>query len=94
MRKKKYLDCGKILNENWKIKQSFSRKISNKKINDIYDHLIDSGIYGAKLLGAGGGGFFLCIANPNKMIQIKKKISKLKLISFKFDNDGSKILNI
>ena len=94
LERKKYIDCGNILNENWKIKQSFSKKIANDKINDIYKYLLSIGVYGAKLLGAGGGGFFLCIANPSQINKIKKKLTKLKIVRFEFENDGSKILNI
>jgi D-glycero-alpha-D-manno-heptose-7-phosphate kinase len=94
LEKRNYSDCGKILNENWKIKKSFSTKITNNRLNEIYELLIKSGVYGAKLLGAGGGGFFLCIAKPEEIRKINKKINKLKIIRFEFDNNGSKILNI
>jgi D-glycero-alpha-D-manno-heptose-7-phosphate kinase len=87
-------ECGKILSENWKIKKSLSKKITNSKINDLYNTLVNNGVYGAKLLGAGGGGFFLCIADPKKILQIEKKLTKLKIIKFNFENKGLNILNI
>lgn len=88
---KDYKNCGKILNENWKIKQSFSKKITNNKIDELYNLLIENKVYGAKLLGAGGGGFFLCIAKPRTILKINKKIPKLKIVKFNFENEGSKI---
>jgi len=55
---------GHIVHTTWQKKQKLSSKISNKTINDMYDDLIDLGIYGGKISGAGGGGFFLAIMDP------------------------------
>jgi D-glycero-alpha-D-manno-heptose-7-phosphate kinase len=94
LKNSKFKECGLLLNENWKLKKSLSKKISNDNLNLIYSEIIKSGVYGAKLLGAGAGGFFLCIANPSSIKKIKKKFKKFKIIDFKFDNDGSKVLTV
>ena len=53
------MNLGKILDENWTLKKDLSNKVSNLKINEIYDTAINAGATGGKLLGAGGGGYFL-----------------------------------
>ena len=50
---------GESLDTAWKLKRQFSNKISNSTIDKVYDYAIKSGALGGKLLGAGGGGFFL-----------------------------------
>lgn len=53
------LDFGKTLDQAWKLKRLFSQKISNTHLDSIYESAKKNGAIGGKLLGAGGGGFFL-----------------------------------
>ena len=66
--------------------------MSNVRVNKIYSQLKkDQNIIGGKLIGAGGGGFYLCITkNQNKSINFLKK-NKLNFIKINFENKGSKI---
>ncbi|GHT87341.1 galactokinase [Spirochaetia bacterium] len=82
---------GKLMNESWKIKRSLSGKISNSTIDTIYDAALKNGAVGAKLLGAGGGGFMVLFSDPEKKSAL---IDTLKLMSvpFAFENNGSKII--
>jgi D-glycero-alpha-D-manno-heptose-7-phosphate kinase len=52
-------DFGHCLHKAWKLKRSFSSKISTPWLDEIYDGAIQNGAIGGKLLGAGGGGYFL-----------------------------------
>ena len=52
-------DFGYLLHEAWSYKKTFSNEISNKQIDGIYEGALEQGALGGKLLGAGGGGFFL-----------------------------------
>lgn len=83
-------EFGKALDEGWKIKRQLSEKISNKFINEIYNFAIDSGAIGGKILGAGGGGFFLFFAPHYKRHLVTQKlISKgLKIHPFYFESNG------
>ena len=58
-------EFGKLLNESWKIKRSMTEKISNPKIDLIYERGLKAGALGGKLLGAGGGGFILFYVPPS-----------------------------
>ena len=44
-------------------KKTFSKFISNLEIDELYTKLINLGVYGGKLLGAGSSGYFLAICN-------------------------------
>lgn len=85
-------DFGKLLHETWLVKKSLSSTISNSSINDIYNIAIKKGALGGKLLGAGGGGFFLFYVNSSKQKYFIKQLSKLISVPFKFSYDGSKIM--
>ena len=84
------MNLGKILDENWTLKKDLSNKVSNLKINEIYDTAINAGATGGKLLGAGGGGYFLFYVKKKYQKKVKKNLSKLKQISFDFEDLGSR----
>jgi D-glycero-alpha-D-manno-heptose-7-phosphate kinase len=88
------LEFGKLLHEAWQIKKSLSDKISNPKIETIYDKALSSGALGGKLLGAGGSGFLLLFAQPNQHKQIQNALSELRECSFAFEPQGSKIIYV
>ena len=83
---------GDILNEYWFLKKKLSTKVSNPKIDEIYNECIKSGASGGKIIGSGGGGFLLVYCKKKFQQNLKKKINKLPIISFKFTQDGSKII--
>jgi len=84
-------EIGKLLNRQWILKKKIN-KISNKKINKMYDKLISLGAYGAKLLGAGRGGFLLFLSNNNVQNKIINHFKKKNVIKLKLDNNGSKFV--
>ena len=84
-------EFGKLLNIQWDLKKQLSKKVSNKTIDEVYSWGMKNGAIGGKLLGAGGGGFFLFLSKNE--IEKKKLINSFKdknFIKFKFDVDGSK----
>jgi D-glycero-alpha-D-manno-heptose-7-phosphate kinase len=83
---------GELLNKSWDLKKTFSPGISNNFLNQIYDIALVSGCVGGKLLGAGGGGFFLFICPDNKRIKVIKKLKDCVNIDFNFEKLGSTIL--
>ena len=86
----KLTDFGAGLNLAWKLKRQFSNKISNDNLNDIYDYAMANGALGGKLLGAGGGGFFLFYVKTftkNSFLSAMKNKGLSQTI-FHFDHDG------
>ena len=50
---------GQLLHENWQLKRGLAGSISNDQLDTTYRLALDAGALGGKLLGAGGGGYFL-----------------------------------
>lgn len=84
---------GELLDNQWRIKKSMSDSITNSQINQIYEIGMKAGAIGGKLLGAGGGGFMLFFAKPELHKSIIDSLSKLLLVPFKFENNGSQIIH-
>ncbi len=83
---------GTLLDETWKIKRQLSEKVSTPHIDEIYNKAKRAGALGGKLLGAGGGGFVLLFAAPEKQSKIREALSPLLEIPFKFESAGSQII--
>ncbi len=83
---------GEIIHQNWLMKKELSSGISNSQIEEMYNLARDSGAWGGKILGAGGGGFLLVIAPPENQPKIKKALQKFKLTPFRFSEAGSTIV--
>jgi D-glycero-alpha-D-manno-heptose-7-phosphate kinase len=85
-------EFGKMLDQQWQLKKSLAKEVTNPVIDDIYDVAMKAGAIGGKLLGAGGGGFILFFAKPEYHSRIKSKLSNLLFVPFQFENLGSQIV--
>ena len=86
-------DIGLLLQEQWNYKRTLTDSVANSDINSIYDAAIQAGAYGGKLMGAGGGGFFMFLAPPDAHQKIKDALKQINVwIPFNFDYEGSKII--
>jgi len=85
-------DFGRLLHEGWQIKRALTQKISNAKIDEIYEAGLRAGALGGKLLGAGGGGFMLFFVPPERRQALRKRLNKLLCVPFSFSNRGSHVV--
>lgn len=53
-----------ILDCTWQLKKEFNPQKGNENADDIYEVAKRNGAIGGKLLGAGGGGYFICMVDP------------------------------
>lgn len=83
---------GRILHENWLLKQSLTEGISSGRINTWYERAMKAGALGGKLLGAGGGGFLLFYAAPEKHTAVATALADLRRIPFSLESRGSRII--
>jgi len=92
---------GKMLHEGWEMKKSLSSNISNSIIDTLYDVGMDAGAMGGKVLGAGGGGCIMFLADPQKHDKIRKamndsfrknNLNENKEIPIKFTQSGAGVL--
>ena len=85
-------EFGRLLHESWLIKRTLTHKITNSRIDEIYDAGMNSGALGGKLLGAGGGGFMLFYVPPERRSALRERLSKLLCVPFSFSTRGSHIV--
>jgi len=83
---------GKLLDQGWKLKRGLASVVSTSKIDAIYEAGLKAGANGGKLLGAGGGGFMLFFAPPERHKKIKEKLKKFLNVPFCIDYSGSQII--
>ncbi|MBS3128357.1 galactokinase [Candidatus Woesearchaeota archaeon] len=96
---KKALEAGNLrrfgewMNIHWQTKQKLSKKMTNSKIDEWYNIALQNGAIGGKIMGAGGGGFFMFYVDKDKEKFIQE-MSKAGLIplDFHFEFDGSTIV--
>ena len=83
---------GECLDKAWRLKRNFSSMISNDHIDSIYEGALKHGAIGGKLLGAGGGGFFIFYVAPFKKHALIRYLKSKSLIiqPFRFEADGLK----
>ena len=84
---------GKLLDVSWQMKKKLHSEVSNSKLDEVYDRALETGALGGKLLGAGAGGFFLFYVPKRNISKFMEKNKKLYITNFKFENNGSIIVN-
>jgi len=84
---------GELLDLHWQTKKGLSDKITQSQIDRWYEIAKGSGALGGKVMGAGGGGFFMFYCNNGKN-GFRKAMEKegLKEMRFRIDFEGSKVL--
>ena len=88
----KWRETGKLLHENWNLKKTLAPGISDPYIDRVYETAIRSGAEGGKIMGAGGGGFMMLFADPDKHQKIIDSIPEFKPEPFGFEPNGSEII--
>jgi D-glycero-alpha-D-manno-heptose-7-phosphate kinase len=82
---------GELMHRNWILKKNLSRKISDDWIDRKYSNALKLGAKGGKVVGAGGGGFLLLVAEPELHNKIANGLG-LRKIDFKFSHSGSRVI--
>lgn len=85
-------EFGRLLDYTWKLKKGTGTGISTSEVDEIYKKGIEAGALGGKLLGAGGGGFFLFYVKPEFQNQVKEAMGRLLYIPFQFEDGGTRVL--
>lgn len=83
---------GEILHQGWLLKSGVAQGITNEAIDSYYQLAREAGAQGGKLLGAGGGGFLLIYARPEKQPQVRHALRELREMPFGMTREGSQII--
>ena len=82
---------GDYLDKGWEIKRTLANSISNSELDEIYKKARTLGATGGKVLGAGGGGFFLFSCSKPKQKDLIANLG-LKCIPIRFDHGGATVV--
>lgn len=85
---------GEVLHQGWLEKRKLASGISSGLIDEWYERARRFGAIGGKIVGAGGGGFLLLYAPPERHAAIIRGLDELCLTPFRFEPQGSKIIYV
>ncbi|OIR06732.1 D-glycero-alpha-D-manno-heptose 7-phosphate kinase [mine drainage metagenome] len=64
------------MREGWESKKRSARTVSNQNIEEIYDTACAAGALAGKVSGAGGGGFMMFFAPPDKRMDLIRSLNR------------------
>jgi D-glycero-alpha-D-manno-heptose-7-phosphate kinase len=86
-------DFGPLLHEHWVRKRGRCCRMTNSRVNELYDLArTRGGATGGKLVGAGGSGFLLLHTHDRRLLRDTMLGAGLSEMDFGFDFDGSVVL--
>lgn len=85
---------GELLHLGWMAKRKVSAKISDSRIDSLYDLARERGALGGKITGAGGGGFLLLYCEPQfkQSVRDALRAKNLQEMTFNFDMQGAQVI--
>jgi D-glycero-alpha-D-manno-heptose-7-phosphate kinase len=83
---------GEIMHAAWLIKRGLANGITSETIDGWYDRARAAGATGGKILGAGGGGFLLLCAPPERHEAICRALPELRRMDLQLERLGSTIV--
>jgi D-glycero-alpha-D-manno-heptose-7-phosphate kinase len=85
---------GEAMDEHWRLKKRLSDQMSNNAMDGQYEELKALGSPGGKIVGAGGGGFFM-MAVPGDLDTYVKELYRrgYRALDWSFDFEGSHVID-
>ncbi len=83
---------GGAVRESWEAKRKLASGVSNNRIDHAVTRALDGGAFGAKLTGAGGGGFLLVICPAERQRAVRESLPDLREFPVGLDHLGSRIV--
>ena len=87
-------DFGALLHEHWENKRKLAANMTAPELDEHYEAARKAGAIGGKLMGAGGGGFFMFYARPGDKRSVQEAMHRrgLRPLRFRFDHDGARLV--
>ena len=86
---------GDAMRKGWEAKRQLATGISNTQVDMAVERALEAGASGAKLTGAGGGGFLLVICPAERQRAVRESLADMHELPVALDRLGSRIvLNI
>ncbi len=84
---------GELLHEHWTHKRRLAANMTDNVLDEHYQAARKAGAIGGKLMGAGGGGFFMFYVRPAERRRVLETMTArgLRPLRFRFEPDGARI---
>jgi D-glycero-alpha-D-manno-heptose-7-phosphate kinase len=92
------LHCGDVdaigtaMRQTWEAKRKLASGVSNRQIDLAVTRALEAGASGAKLTGAGGGGFLLVICPIERQRAVRESLADMRELPVKLDRLGSRVV--
>jgi D-glycero-alpha-D-manno-heptose-7-phosphate kinase len=85
---------GEMLHEHWTNKRKLAASMTDSVLDEHYEAARNAGAIGGKLMGAGGGGFFMFYVRAGDRRRVHDALAArgLRPMRFRFDFDGARII--
>jgi D-glycero-alpha-D-manno-heptose-7-phosphate kinase len=83
---------GDAMRRGWEAKRQLASGISNAQVDSAVDRALAAGATGAKLTGAGGGGFLLVICPMERQRVVRASLADMRELPVKLDPQGTRIV--
>lgn len=85
---------GRLLDQHWQVKKTLSQRVSSEQIDRWYEMAKANGALGGKVMGAGGGGFFMFYCPNGQKSRLREALvaEGLREVRMGIDFEGSKVL--
>jgi D-glycero-alpha-D-manno-heptose-7-phosphate kinase len=85
---------GGMMHEGWLLKRQMASGVSSPHFDEIYERGRAAGAVGGKILGAGGGGFFLFYVEPGRRQAVINALRELRQVDFRLERQGTRIIYV
>jgi len=83
---------GLALDKSWQAKRALASGVSNARIDEAVEAALAAGATGAKVTGAGGGGFLLVVCPLENQRSVRQRLAHMKELPIKIDPYGSRVI--
>lgn len=83
---------GVAVNKSWAAKRELASGVSNPEIDEAVDAAISAGATGAKVTGAGGGGFLLVVCPLERQRSVRERLGHMRELPIKIEPFGSRVI--
>jgi D-glycero-alpha-D-manno-heptose-7-phosphate kinase len=80
------------LGKSWEAKRALAAGVSNQQLDDAVEGALAVGATGAKVAGAGGGGFVLVSCPLECQTAVREAMGEMKELPIKIDAYGSRVI--
>jgi D-glycero-alpha-D-manno-heptose-7-phosphate kinase len=83
---------GEAMRKGWEAKRQLAAGVSNPQIEMAIERALEAGASGAKLTGAGGGGFLLVICPVERQRAVRESLTGMQEFPVGLDRLGSRVI--